>query len=156
MFTHLSSSLVGLTTLRAHRCETIFEQIFDQRQDVHSSAFYLTLATARWFAIMLDWTMVAYLACITYGCVALHKELTGSEAGLIISSVMFMATTFNYGVQMIVQVENMMTSTERVIEYCHLPSEAALESCKVKFIHISVLKLIDFKIIYEITIINYG
>jgi len=68
------------------------------------------------------------VACITYGCVVLHKELTGSEAGLIISSVMVMATSFNYGVQLFVQVENLMTSTERVIEYCHLPSEAALHS----------------------------
>lgn len=72
--------------------------------------------------------MVAYLAFITYGCVALHKELTGSEAGLIISSVMVMATTFNNGVTIFLRVENLMTSTERVIEYFHLPSESALES----------------------------
>jgi len=130
VLTHISSSLVGLTTLRAHQCEAVFQQIFDYRQDVNTSAFYLTLATGRWFGNILDGTMVAYLACITYGCVVLHKELTGSEAGLIISSVMVMATTFNNGVTIFVRLENLMTATERVIEYCQLPSEAALESSK--------------------------
>ena len=72
VFTHLSSSLVGLTTLRAHQAETIFQGIFDSSQDIHSSAWYMFLATTRWFGIWLDWICVIYVACVTYACVALH------------------------------------------------------------------------------------
>ncbi len=56
--------------------------------------------------------------------------LSGSEAGLVLSSIIFMATIFYYGVQKLAELENMMISTERVIEYGNLPAEAALESSK--------------------------
>ncbi len=128
IFTHLSSVLTGLTTMRAHQYEQFFKQAYDERQDVHSSAYYLTLACANWFAILLDWTVVIYVACIAYGCTALHTKLNGSEAGLVLTSIMYMAANFNNAVQRFADVENFMTSTERVIEYGNLPSEAALES----------------------------
>jgi len=73
VFTHLSSSLVGLTTLRAHQCEVVFQQIFDECQDVHSSAWYMFLATTRWFGIWLDWICVTYVACVTYACLGLSS-----------------------------------------------------------------------------------
>lgn len=72
VFTHLSSSLVGLVTLRAHRCQTIFQNVFDSCQDIHSSAWTMFLATARWFGIWLDWIAVVYVVCVTYTCVALR------------------------------------------------------------------------------------
>jgi len=56
---------------------------------------------------------------------------------LVLSSIMFMATIFYYGVQKLAEVENLMTSTERVIEYGHLPSEAALESSEGSYIQVS-------------------
>ncbi|XP_046447926.1 ATP-binding cassette sub-family C member 4-like [Daphnia pulex] len=128
VFTHLSSSLVGLTTLRAHQCEVVFQQIFDECQDVHSSAWYMFLATTRWFGIWLDWICVTYVACVTYACLGLSTSMTGSEAGLAISSAMALTGMFQWGVRQSAEVENQMTSVERVIEYSKLPSEAALDS----------------------------
>ena len=49
---------------------------------------------------------------------------------MVLSSIIFMATIFYYGVQKLAELENMMISTERVIEYGNLPAEAALESSK--------------------------
>ena len=56
--------------------------------------------------------------------------MTGSEAGLAISSAMALTGMFQWGVRQSAEVENQMTSVERVIEYSKLPSEAALESTK--------------------------
>lgn len=72
IFTHLSSSLVGLTTLRAHKGENIFQRIFDECQDVHSSAWCTFLGTSHWFGIWLDWIVVVYIACATFTCLALR------------------------------------------------------------------------------------
>ncbi len=37
VFTHLSTSLNGLTTVRAHKSEVVFQRVFDDYQDIHSS-----------------------------------------------------------------------------------------------------------------------
>ncbi|EFX68457.1 ATP-binding cassette, sub-family C, member 4 [Daphnia pulex] len=114
--------------LIAHQCEVVFQQIFDECQDVHSSAWYMFLATTRWFGIWLDWICVTYVACVTYACLGLSTSMTGSEAGLAISSAMALTGMFQWGVRQSAEVENQMTSVERVIEYSKLPSEAALDS----------------------------
>ena len=152
VFTHLSSSLVGLTTVRAHQSQVIFQRVFDEAQDVHSSAWYMFLATTRWFGIWLDWICVTYVACVTFTCVNLrdcndliysHRLLTcnwicfqcvralalsPSEAGLAISSAMALTGMFQWGVRQSAEVENQMTSVERVIEYSRLTPEAPLDS----------------------------
>ncbi len=74
VFTHLSTSLVGLTTVRAHKSEVVFQRVFDDYQDIHSSAWYMFLATSRWFGIWLDWMCVFYIGCVTYACVSLRES----------------------------------------------------------------------------------
>ena len=74
VFTHLSSTLNGLATLRVHQSQAIFQKIFDDLQDVHSSAWYLFLSSARWFGLWLDWICIAYITCVTYICVILRDS----------------------------------------------------------------------------------
>ena len=74
VFTHLSTSLVGLTTVRAHKSEVVFQRVFDDYQDIHSSAWYMFLATSRWFGVWLDWMCVFYIGCVTYACVSLRES----------------------------------------------------------------------------------
>lgn len=54
--------------------------------------------------------------------------MTGSEAGLAISSAMALTGMFQWGVRQSAEVENQMTSVERVMEYSKLPSEASFDS----------------------------
>ena len=66
VFTHLSSSLHGLTIIRAFKAETEFIEQFDSYQDIHSSSWYLFLATARWLSISTDWIAVLYIGLVTF------------------------------------------------------------------------------------------
>lgn len=59
--------------------------------------------------------------------------MSGSEAGLAISSAMALTGMFQWGVRQSAEVENQMTSVERVIEYSKLPSEASLDSAEGVF-----------------------
>jgi len=63
---------------------------------------------------------------------------------LAISSAMALTGMFQWGVRQSAEVENQMTSVERVIEYSKLPSEAALESTKGLNIIFERLHLINF------------
>ncbi|KZR95589.1 ATP-binding cassette, sub-family C, member 4 [Daphnia magna] len=57
------------------------------------------LSTTRWFGIWLDWICVIYVGCVTYACLALRDSMTGSEAGLAISSAMALTGMFQWGVR---------------------------------------------------------
>ena len=63
IFSQLSSSLIGMTSIRAFHAQERMIDEFNYLQDIHSSAWYTHLATQRWLAVCLDFTTVAYLTC---------------------------------------------------------------------------------------------
>ncbi|CAG0903212.1 unnamed protein product [Darwinula stevensoni] len=128
VFSHLSASLNGLATIRASRTESIFMQEFDNHQDRHTSAWFLFLSGTRWLGIWLDWLIVVYLAAVTYSFMAVGKEALGGNVGLAISSAMMLTGMFQWGVRQSAELENQMTSVERIMEYSKLEEEGALES----------------------------
>ncbi|CAG0884511.1 unnamed protein product [Darwinula stevensoni] len=128
VFSHLSASLNGLATIRASHTENIFMQEFDNHQDLHTSSWFLFLSGTRWFGIWLDWLIVAYLAAITYSFMAIGQDALGGDVGLAISSAMMLTGMFQWGVRQSAELENQMTSVERIMEYTNLKGEAALES----------------------------
>ncbi|KAH7963611.1 hypothetical protein HPB52_022260 [Rhipicephalus sanguineus] len=65
VFSHLSTSLYGLSTIRAFNAQRTFERMFDLKQDHHTSAWYMFLCTARWFGITLDSICFAYITIVT-------------------------------------------------------------------------------------------
>jgi hypothetical protein len=38
-------------------------------QNVNTAAFHLTLSTSRWFAVMIDWFVTAFIAIVAFFCV---------------------------------------------------------------------------------------
>ena len=92
VFTHMSSTLNGLATLRVHQSQVNFQQTFDDLQDVHSSAWYLFLSSARWFGQWLDWICVTYVTCVTYVCVILRD----SKYELLVSIFQNGCTTLSF------------------------------------------------------------
>ena len=54
--------------------------------------------------------------------------MSSSEAGLVITSAISLTGTVMLGVRQSAEMENQMTSVERIVEYGQLTSEAPLES----------------------------
>lgn len=65
VFSHISASLQGLTTVRAYGAQEILGKEFDNYQDQHSSAWYMVIACSRTFAFYLDLICVLYIAVVT-------------------------------------------------------------------------------------------
>ncbi|TKS67158.1 Multidrug resistance-associated protein 4 [Collichthys lucidus] len=112
VFSHLSSSLQGLSTIRAFKVQQRFQQMFDEYQDLHSEAWFLFLTTSRWFAVRLDGICSVFVSITAFGCLYLREGM------------------FQWGVRQSAEIENMMTSVERVVEYAELESEAPWETDK--------------------------
>ncbi len=84
MFIQLYSSIIGLTTLRAHGCQAHFQEDFDRYQDIHSSAKFISIASSRWLGVWMDILLLAYVAIVTYTCVILGQRKKDTKKFLII------------------------------------------------------------------------
>uniref|UniRef100_A0A8C4NTG3 Multidrug resistance-associated protein 4 n=1 Tax=Dicentrarchus labrax TaxID=13489 RepID=A0A8C4NTG3_DICLA len=124
VFSHLSSSLQGLWTIRALRAEDRLKKAFDAHQDLHSEAWFLFLMTSRWFALRLDSICSIFITFATFGCILLRDGLEAGEVGLVLTYAVTLVGNFQWTMRQSAEVENMMTSVERVVEYTELKSEA--------------------------------
>ncbi|KAM6945310.1 ATP-binding cassette sub-family C member 4-like [Aplochiton taeniatus] len=128
VFSHLSSSLQGLWTIRAFRAEERFQNTFDAHQNLHSEAWFLFLVTSRWFALWLDGMCAIFFTIATFSCILLRGDLDAGAVGLVLSYGITLVGCFQWTVRQSAEVENMMTSVERVVEYTELESEAPWET----------------------------
>ncbi|XP_069858835.1 ATP-binding cassette sub-family C member 4 [Dipodomys merriami] len=127
VFSHLSSSLQGLWTIRAYKAEERCQELFDAHQDLHSEAWFLFLTTSRWFAVRLDAICAIFVIIIAFGSLILAKTLDAGQVGLALSYALTLMGMFQWSVRQSAEVENMMISVERVIEYTDLEKEAPWE-----------------------------
>uniref|UniRef100_A0A3P8UDT2 Multidrug resistance-associated protein 4 n=1 Tax=Amphiprion percula TaxID=161767 RepID=A0A3P8UDT2_AMPPE len=130
VFSHLSSTLQGLSTIRAFKAQQSFQQLFDAYQDLHSEAWFLFLTTSRWFAVRLDGICSVFVTITAFGCLYLRDGLEAGAVGLALSYAVTLTGMFQWGVRQSAEIENMMTSVERVVEYAELESEAPWETDK--------------------------
>ncbi|KAK1170047.1 multidrug resistance-associated protein 4-like [Acipenser oxyrinchus oxyrinchus] len=124
VFSHLSSSLQGLWTIRAFKAEQRFQREFDDHQDLHSESWFLFLTTSRWFAVRLDGLCAIFVTTVAFGSLLLANELEAGEVGLALSYAVTLIGMFQWGVRQSAEVENQMTSVERVLDYTELENEA--------------------------------
>uniref|UniRef100_H3A153 ATP binding cassette subfamily C member 4 n=1 Tax=Latimeria chalumnae TaxID=7897 RepID=H3A153_LATCH len=138
VFSHLSSSLQGLWTIRAFKAEQRCQAIFDAHQDLHSGTQLInnSVTTSRWFAVRLDFISAVFVTFVAFGSILLANgkskfpELEAGQVGLTLSYAIMLTGLFQWAVRQSAEVENLMTSVERVTEYSELQSEAPLESDK--------------------------
>ena len=71
VFSQLSTSLQGLTTIRAFSAQPLLRAEFDHQQDLHSSAWFAFISATRWFGVWLDWIVVVYLGLVVYSFLVL-------------------------------------------------------------------------------------
>lgn len=128
VFGHLNASIQGLTTIRAFKAEKILREEFDNHQDLHSSAWYLFIASSRAFGFWLDVVCLVYIGMVTLSFLVLGGENFGGNVGLAISQAINLTGMFQWGMRQSAELENQMTSVERVLEYSDIEMEPPLES----------------------------
>jgi ATP-binding cassette subfamily C (CFTR/MRP) protein 4 len=110
-------------------------------QDIHTSAWFLTIATRVCFGLWLDLLSVLFIAIVIYSFVIAHHckciaiknprllvdisvgEVNGSLVGLALSQSLILTGMLQYGMRQTAEVVNQLTSVERVMQYTHLESE---------------------------------
>ncbi|KAI4581553.1 hypothetical protein MJG53_009996 [Ovis ammon polii x Ovis aries] len=110
VFSHLASSLRGLWTIRAYKAEQRFQELFNAYQDLHSDVICAIFATV-----------------VAFGALILVETLDLGLVGLVLSLTFTLTGIFQWCVRQSAEVENMMISVERGIEYTDLEKEAPWE-----------------------------
>ncbi|XP_078347322.1 ATP-binding cassette sub-family C member 4-like [Oculina patagonica] len=121
VFSHFSETLNGLYTIRTRGRQRDFVDQFYRHQDVHNQSFIMVMASGRWLGVRLD-----LLASLLIGAVSLAAVLVSQDAafaGLALVYVIQTAEMTQYAVRKTSDVENFMTSVERVMTYTKLDSE---------------------------------
>ncbi|XP_023166430.2 probable multidrug resistance-associated protein lethal(2)03659 [Drosophila hydei] len=127
IYSHLSTSLNGLTTIRALGAQKALIAEFDNLQDLHSSGYYTFLSTSRAFGYYVDFFCTLYTVIIVLNYF-FNPPTKPGEVGLAITQAMSLAGMVQYGMTQSAELDTTMTAVERVLEYDDIEPEGEFES----------------------------
>ncbi|EDW77876.2 uncharacterized protein Dwil_GK24718 [Drosophila willistoni] len=128
MYSHFSATLNGLPMIRSMDAQGMLIGEYDNYQDLHSSGYYTFISTSRAFGYYLDLFCVAYVISVILFSFFNPPLDDPGQIGLAISQAMSMTGTVQWGMRQSAELENSMTSVERVLEYRNLEPEGQFES----------------------------
>ncbi|CAG2101388.1 unnamed protein product [Medioppia subpectinata] len=126
VYSHVSTTLNGLASIRAFGAQDVFERQFYIYQDDHSATWMLVTTASYAFALIIDGLCFLYTVIIFTVFMVFPEKLGAGETGLALTSALTLMGLTAWGVRLSAEVESQMTSVERIIEYSKLPQEAAL------------------------------
>ncbi|GJQ86168.1 hypothetical protein Trydic_g13445 [Trypoxylus dichotomus] len=132
VFSLLNSTLSGISTIRAFDYQKDLIKEFDSHQNVHTSAWILSISCMVSFGLWLDLLCGVFVAAIVFSFVSLSESVgvSGAIAGLAISQSLSLSGMLQHGMKQSAEVVNQLTSVERVMTYAKLDQEGPFESKK--------------------------
>ncbi|EDV27235.1 uncharacterized protein TRIADDRAFT_22762, partial [Trichoplax adhaerens] len=124
IYSHVSTTLQGLTTLRSYGASSRFLQEFQHHLDRHTQSWITFISSIRWNSFHADFLSALLVAGVAFGLVLLPEgSINVGLAALIISYSTNLLGVVNWTIRTSSELENQMTSVERVDEYTKLPKE---------------------------------
>ncbi|KAL9954934.1 hypothetical protein ACROYT_G042523 [Oculina patagonica] len=123
VFSHFSETITGLDTIRTQKMGNEFIDQFYRRQDLQNQVFSMVLASGRWFGARADFLCTLFVGLVAAVCVLIN--LDAAVVGLILVFLSGTVIASKYATRQCAEVENLMTSVERVITYTELDPEPA-------------------------------
>ncbi|KAK5646967.1 hypothetical protein RI129_005431 [Pyrocoelia pectoralis] len=123
VFEHLSSSLQGLSTIRAFQAEKSLKREFDSHLDLNCSCYHLFVSTSQALGLYLDYMSCIYIAVVTLTIAIFDKEIPGGNVGLAITQCLNLTMYLQWAMRQSAQLENDMTSVERILEFNSIEHE---------------------------------
>ncbi|XP_050302533.1 ATP-binding cassette sub-family C member 4-like [Anthonomus grandis grandis] len=121
---YLNSTLEGLAIVRASEQQDQLRTEFDMHQDVFTSTCFMNQTTMRFFTFILDLFGAFFMGGIALKFLIFSQGTTAGDVGLALTQSTMLAGLIQYAVRQLTEIENVMTSVERVLEY----ADAELES----------------------------
>ncbi len=123
VYADFSSTLEGLTTVRAYKIEARVTSIFREQVDCNARAWWSFCLLARWLGLRLDMQTAFVLIATVFPAIALKGRIDVGLLGFALVYVLNLSALFQWTVRQSAEVENQMTSVERIQSYSELPPE---------------------------------
>lgn len=123
IFGHTTTSIDGLTTIRAFNAQNLLIEEFDTIQDIHSGSWFLFLASNRCFGYWLDVGAVIFITTSVLILIMYSDSIYGGDIGMVVSQYLGLYASLQWGMRQWSELENQMTSVERVLEYTEIETE---------------------------------
>lgn len=122
-FSHITSTINGLSTIHAYNKTTDMMEKFDDLLDTNTQCYFAYLTATRWLAVRLDAMTVSVTALSALFVVfaTLYPEalgnLSAANAGLILTYAIQMTGLFQVCVRFSIETESLFTAVERIDDY---------------------------------------
>ncbi|KAH1021181.1 hypothetical protein HUJ04_010728 [Dendroctonus ponderosae] len=114
---HLNATMEGVTTIRAFKAQALLVEEFDRHQDLYTSAHYMTFCIQRAFAFFMEVVSSSFIAVILAKILFFNSGESGGDVGLALTKASMLAGLVEWALMQLSDLENDMTSVERVLEY---------------------------------------
>ncbi|KAJ0181181.1 hypothetical protein K1T71_003266 [Dendrolimus kikuchii] len=124
VFSHMSATLNGISTIRSSGAQQRLIQEFDRFQDIHTSTWSSYLASGVTLGFWLDLICVLYLTIVIVAFLVIDsRTIFSGNVGLAISQTLILTGMLQFGVRQTAEVISQMTSVERILQYTHIERE---------------------------------
>ncbi|XP_049951743.1 ATP-binding cassette sub-family C member 4-like isoform X1 [Schistocerca serialis cubense] len=128
VFSYISASLNGLTTIRSSAAENMVMKEFDNLQDLHTSSWYMSIAGKTAFGFVLDVLSAIFVSLVILSFLTVNTGALSGYVGLAIAHSLILTGMVQYGIRQMTEVVSQMTSVERVLQYNNIEKEPSFES----------------------------
>ncbi|XP_076256820.1 ATP-binding cassette sub-family C member 4-like [Rhynchophorus ferrugineus] len=120
---YLNATLEGLAVARASQKEEILQKEFDRHQNLYTSAYYINQTTTKFFGLILDGLAISFVVGILVKITLFRGDLSAGGVGLAITQALMLSGLVQYVIRALTEIESVMTSIERVLEYADVDTE---------------------------------
>ncbi|XP_049951742.1 ATP-binding cassette sub-family C member 4-like [Schistocerca serialis cubense] len=128
VFSYISASLNGLTTIRSSKAEKMVVKEFDTLQDLHTSSWYMTITANTAFGFCLDVISAIFVSLVILSFLTIDTGAMSGFVGLAIAQSLILTGMLQYGIRQLTEVVSQMTSVERVLQYNNIEREGPFDS----------------------------
>lgn len=123
VYSHVSATLNGLTSIRSFGAQEYVVQDFHRHQNTHTSVYCAFLSTGRWFSLVIDWLCSIFVTVVAFISVFTSEAQDAGTVGLTLFYAISLLGFFQWIIRQSTEMESMMVSVERVLEYTNLKPE---------------------------------
>jgi ABC-type multidrug transport system fused ATPase/permease subunit len=123
VFEHFSASLEGLVSIRAFTYQATAFQEFLSKVDINNRVWFSFTVVSRWIGFRMDFSVAIILISTALLAVIARNSINPGVVAVSLTYVIQISGLLQWCVRLSAEVENSMTSFERLFRYCNIEPE---------------------------------